>query len=61
MKWSNLIRHYSSYVLAAVTVVGGIQAAYPEIYAMLPLPLTMGLGVLGLVAKVIPQDPKPED
>jgi hypothetical protein len=57
-KWSNLVRHYSSYVLGAVTVVGSIQAAYPAIYALIPPQVTVALGVLGLIAKVIPQDPK---
>jgi hypothetical protein len=55
-KWSNLVRHYSSYVLGAVTVVGSIQAAYPAVYALIPPQVTVALGVLGLIAKVIPQD-----
>lgn len=56
-KLANLYRHYSSYVLGAITTLAAVQAAYPEVYALIPPQVTVGLGVLGLIVKTIPQDP----
>lgn len=58
LNFSNLVKHYSSYALWAITMLETIKIQMPEAYAQLPPNLVLWVGVLGLAVKTIPQGPK---
>lgn len=58
--WSNLWRHYSSYIIYAVIAIGALEQYVPAIQGSIPPWALIVIGMCGALVKVIPQ-PRPED
>lgn len=51
--------HYSTWALACLLAVGGLQEYVPQVESYLPRWLVVVIAVAGLVGKLINQAPKP--
>lgn len=56
--WSNLWRHYSSYIIYIVIIIGSLEQFIPDIKDSVPAWLLIVIGVCGAIVKIIPQTPK---